>query len=377
MPDDATPDQGRAHAAAADITITGLRVRTVDVPLDPPVQTAAGAVGSAPLVLLDLFTDAGVTGSAYVFTYTNAALGPTAALAANLEPLLKGQPLAPRALSQMLLARFRLLGHQGLVGLALSLVDMAAWDAHARALGAPLWRVLGAALGERIEAYASMRGISPDGLAREAEAAMEAGFRAVKFKVGHAGLAEELDVLRAVRAVVGDDVRIMMDYNQALTVPEAVRRAGVLEQQGVFWIEEPVRADDYDGHAEIARQLRVPIQVGENYWGPHEAARSLAAHASDHLMPDLMKIGGVTGWMETAALAAAAGTPVSSHLFIEFSTQVMAATPLRQYVEHLDLAGPILASGTPTLDRGTIVPTQGPGAGLAWDEAAVRRYGVT
>jgi len=357
--------------------IAGLRVRAVDVPVVPPVQTAAGAVGSAPLVLLDLHTDLGFTGSAYVFTYTPAALLPVATLVANIEPLLQGQKLAPRTLSRMLLARFRLLGHQGLVGLALSLIDMAAWDAHARALGVPLWCALGAAEGEGTPAYASMRGITAHELSQEAEAAMQAGFAAVKFKVGHAGLEQELEVLKAVRAVVGDGVRIMMDYNQALTVPEAVRRARALDEQGVFWIEEPVRADDYEGHALVARETRAAIQVGENYWGPHEAARSLAAKASDLLMPDLMKIGGVTGWLETAALAAAAGTPVSSHLFIEYSAHVMAATSLRQYVEYLDLAGPILASGTPELAQGVITPTRGPGAGLEWNEDAVRRYAVS
>ncbi len=358
------------------LKVTGLRVRTVNVPIEPPVQTAAGAVRSAPLVLVDLWTDEGIVGSAYVFTYTVAALGPTASLVASLEPMLRDRPLAPLELRRILARQFRLLGPQGLVGLALSAVDMAAWDAHARSLGVSLARALGATGDERIRAYASLRGLSPSELAAEAAAAVAAGFDTVKVKIGHAGLEQELAVIGAVRDAIGPATGLMVDYNQALTVAEAVRRGRVLDDHGLVWIEEPVRADDYAGHAEVARALATPIQVGENFWGPEEVARSLSAAGSDFLMPDLMKIGGVTGWMESVALARGSGIPVSSHLFIEFSTQVMAATPGRHFLEYLDLAAPILAQGSPGLEGGSVLPHRGPGAGLEWDEEAVQRYGV-
>ncbi|MBV9859248.1 MAG: mandelate racemase [Alphaproteobacteria bacterium] len=342
-----------------------------------PVQTAAGPVSSAPMVLVDIRTEEGVTGSAYVFTYNLIALGPTARLIANLEPLLKGHPLAPVALGQMLAARFRLLGPQGLVGIALAAVDMALWDAHARVLGTSLARLLGAFGDERLPAYASLRGWTADELAEEAGLAVADGFAAVKLKIGHPRLEDEVSVIRAVRDAAGDTTRIMVDYNQALSVPEAVRRAAVLDELGLDWIEEPVRADDYVGHAEVARASRTPIQVGENYWGPHEMARSLQAGASDLVMPEAMKIGGVTGWMQAASLAAAAGRPISSHIFVEFSSQLLAATPGRDRIEWLDLAAPILAAGTPKLDHGFVTPDPGPGAGLVWDETAVTRFALT
>ncbi len=358
------------------LKVTGLRVRAVNVPIEPPVQTAAGAVSSAPLVLVDMLTDEGIVGSAYVFTYTVAALGPTATLVANLGPMLRDQPLAPLELRRILARQFRLLGPQGLAGLALSAIDMAAWDAHARSLGVSLARTLGATGDERIRAYASLRGLTPTELAAEAAAAVAAGFDTVKLKIGHAGLEQELAVIAAVRNAVGPATGLMVDYNQALTVPEAVRRGRVLDDLGLLWIEEPVRADDFVGHAAVARAISTPIQVGENFWGPDEIARSLAAGGSDFLMSDLMKIGGVTGWMESAALAHAGGAPLSSHLFVEFSSQVMAATPGRHFIEYLDLAAPILAQGSPGLDRGFVLPHRGPGAGLEWDEEAVRRFEV-
>ena len=359
---------------SAPLMITGVRVRAVNAPMTKPVQTAAGAVTSAPMVLIDILTDGGVTGSAYVFTYNTIALGPTAALVANLAPLLQGQALAPAAVSRMLAGRFRLLGPQGLAGIALSGIDMALWDTHARACNMPLSRLLGATGNERIPAYASLRGWTAVELAEEAGRATAEGFQAVKLKVGHPRVEDEVAVIKAVRSAVGSDAEVMVDYNQALTVPEAIRRAAVLDDLGVSWIEEPVRADDSGGHAEVARAARTPIQVGENYWGPSEMARSLLADASDLVMPDVMKIGGVTGWIEAAALAAAAGRPVSSHIFVEFSSHLLAATPARHKLEWLDLAAPILCEGTPRLNGGYVVPSSGPGAGLMWDEAAITKY---
>jgi len=328
-------------------------------------------------VLVDVMTEQGVKGSAYVFTYNLMALGPTARLTANLAPLIEGQALAPVALGRMLASRFRLLGPQGLVGIGLAALDMALWDAHARAADLPLCRMLGAAGNERLLAYASLRGWTAAELAEEAGRAAGEGFDAVKLKIGHPRLEDEIEVIRAVRSAAGDGIGIMVDYNQALSVPEAVRRAAVLDDLAVGWIEEPVRADDYLGHAEVARAARTPIQVGENYWGPHEMARSLAANASDLVMPEVMKIGGVTGWIEAAALAAAAGRPVSSHIFVEFSSHLLAATPGRDRIEWLDIAAPILAEGAPKLERGFVVPNPGPGAGLVWDEAAVARFAFT
>ena len=358
------------------LTIKGLRVRPVDVPLTPPLQTAAGPFRSAPLVLLDLLTEEGVTGRAYLFAYTPAALGPAAMMAANLEPLVRGQPLAPTALGQAA-ARFKLLGTQGLVGMALGLLDMAAWDAHARALGLPLVRLLGGSGKERTPRYASLRGWTAAELAEEAGQAAAMGFRAVKLKFGHPTLEAELDVLRAVRGAVGDGVQVFVDPNQAFTVPEAIRRVPAYDDAGVAWLEEPVRAEDLAGHAAIAAAARLPVQRGENDWNPHDVARSLAAGASDLLMPDVNKVGGVSGWMRAAALAEAVGVPVSSHLFVEFSSHLLAATPARHWLEWLDIARPILAEGSPEIEGGCGIPLASPGAGLVWDEAAVARYAVS
>jgi mandelate racemase len=364
-----------AHPAASNIR--SLQVRAVDVPLDPPVKASAGTVASAPLVLIDLHTDDGITGRAYIFTYTKLALGPTAAMLANLSPLVEGLALHPAAISDTLAARFKLLGTEGLLGMALAGLDMAMWDAFARLNEQPLATLLGADPSRGTPAYASLRGWEAGELAAEAEVAACAGFRAVKLKFGHATLVSEREVYDTVRRAVGTDVQIFVDPNQAFSLPEALIRAKAYAEWGIGWLEEPIRADDLVGHAAIRHACPgLPVQRGENDWGPAGMARSLEAGASSLLMPDVMKIGGVTGWMRATALAAAAGIPVSSHLFIETSAHLLAANANRHWLEWLDIAAPVIAEGRPSLVDGVAKPCPGPGIGLQWHEDKVRRYAL-
>jgi mandelate racemase len=358
--------------AARELTVAALRVRPVTVPLDPPVQTASGRIGAAPLVLIDLVTEEGVTGHSYVFCYTPVALGAVADLLTRLEELIKGSAAAPVALDTKLQATFRLLGPQGLTGMAMAGIDMAAWDALARSARLPLVRLLG---GEAhpVPAYGSLRTMEPAGAAKEAAELAGRGFRAYKVKVGLSDVDADVAAVRAIRAELGDDVPVAVDYNQCLSVPEAIRRARALEDEGLLWIEEPTRADDFAGHARIAREATTPIQIGENWWGPHDMGRSIAAGASDFGMPDVMKIGGVTGWLRAAGLAETAGLRLSSHIFPEFSAHLLAVTPTCHWLEYLDVAGAVLQEPVEVKDGHVLVP-EVPGAGLEWDEQAVRRF---
>jgi mandelate racemase len=156
-------------------------------------------------------------------------------------------------------------------------------------------------------------------------------------------------------------------------VAEAVKRAAALDQEGLYWIEEPTLADDNSGHAQISRETKTPIQIGENWWGPHEMAKSIAAGASDFVMPDVMKIGGVTGWLRAAALAESAGLPVSSHLFPEISAHLLAVTPTCHWLEYVDWANPILREPLGVENGCALIPAA-PGVGIDWDEESVQRY---
>ena len=357
-----------------NLTVQSLHARAVEVPMPRPLLTGSGQVSIAPLVLLDLETEQGITGCSYIFGYTPLTLKALVGFLNEVEALIKGQPVSPLAMAENLSQRFRLLGIQGLVGMALAGIDIAAWDILAKAAELPLVRLLGGQE-QPISAYNSCGlGISKsEHLSAEAAELVEPGFRAVKVRLGYPDIAADVAAVRAVRRAVGDDILIMSDYNQSLSVPEAQQRARQLDAEGLYWIEEPTRAEDYAGHAQIRSTARTPIQIGENCWGPNDMAKALAAEACDFFMPDVIKIGGVTGWLRAIALAEPIGMPISSHLYPEVSAQLLALTPTRHWLEYMDWANVILQEPL-TIKDGRAVISEAPGNGLAWNEEAVARY---
>jgi mandelate racemase len=215
----------------------------------------------------------------------------------------------------------------------------------------------------------------PEEATREAEALCAAGFKNLKFKIGHPDIATDIAVIKSARRAVGDHIGIIVDYNQSLSVPEAIQRCRQLEDLGLLWIEEPTLAHDFVGHAKIAAAIRTPIQIGENWWGPADMEKSVAAGASDFAMPDVMKIGGVTGWVRATELAKENKLPVSSHIFCEFSSHLLAITPTRHLLEYNDWADPVVREPV-TVRDGQIIVADRPGAGLEWNDEAVKKYQV-
>jgi mandelate racemase len=362
-----TTDEGRNPVPR----VRSLTVRPLRVPMRQPHQTASGTVSESPLVLTDVTTDGGVVGHGLVFTYTPAALGPTAELIRNMETLIQGEPVAPVEIEQKLSRRFRLLGTQGLVGMAIAGIDMALWDALARCHGVSLVRLLGGVPGP-LQAYGAVGYDGPKVCAQVAEEWAQRGFKGVKAKIGYPTVKEDVEVIRAIRKAVGDDVAIMVDYNQSLTPAEAVERIRVLDHEGLAWVEEPTLAHDFAGHAEIAREVRTPIQCGENWWGLQDVQHALDARASDYVMLDVMKVGGVTGWLRASALAQARGIRVSSHLWPELSAQLLCVTPTAHWLEYADWWNPI--TGEPLAVKDGMADVSGAvGSGVSWDEKAIER----
>jgi mandelate racemase len=342
--------------------------------MSEPHQTASGLVAESPLVLTDVVTDTGITGHSLIFTYTPVALAPTAELIRNCEALVKGMPLAPAEIEQQLAKRFRLLGTQGLVGMALAAIDMALWDALARVHELPLVRLLGG-VPKPLRAYGAVGYDGVAGCAKVAERWATRGFTGIKAKIGYPTVQEDVAVVRALRKAGGPDMSIMVDYNQSLTPVEAIARLRVLDEEGLTWVEEPALAHDHAGHAQIAREVRTPIQCGENWWGTLDLQHALAARASDLVMPDVMKIGGVTGWLRAAALAHAHAVPVSSHLWPEISARLLCCTPTAHWLEYADWWNPILAEPL-RVEKGLAIVEDTVGSGVEWNEDAVRRFSV-
>jgi mandelate racemase len=340
--------------------------------MQEPHKTASGVITESPLVLVDAVTDEGTVGHGLVFTYTAAALRPVADFIVNIEPLVRGEPLAPGALADKLASRFKLLGTQGLVGMALAGIDMAAWDALARLHQTSLTRLLGSKE-HPLPAYGAVGYDGAAGAARVAEDWVKRGFRGVKAKIGYPDVAEDIDVVRSIRRAVGDDVAIMVDYNQCLSPVDAVQRLRRLEPFGLTWVEEPTTAHDHEGHALIAASIDTPIQCGENWWGTLDLKAAIAAHASDFVMLEVMKIGGVTGWRRASAIAEAHGIRISSHLWPETSAQLLCTTPMHHWLEYADWWHAIVAEPL-QVENGFAVPSTRPGSGVSWNEQAVDRF---
>ncbi|MEQ8661330.1 MAG: enolase C-terminal domain-like protein, partial [Gammaproteobacteria bacterium] len=285
-------------------TIRGLSARPVLVPMRRAPVAASGRIDGAPLVLVDLLTADGITGRAYVFAFTRAMLAPAVAMLEALDELVVGAPAAPLALDAVLRRRLTLQDTHGVLGQALAAIDMAAWDAHAQAAGMPLARLLGAA-GERVPAYNSC-GLwigDPARLADEAETLVaEGGYAAVKLRLGRAEFAGDLAAVRAVRGRLPDSVHVMSDFNQALSAHEALARCRALDDEGLYWFEEPVRHDDWRNAARVSAAVRTPVQLGENLRGVAEMDLAIAAGAASLYMPDVQRIGGVSGWLRAATL---------------------------------------------------------------------------
>ena len=271
-------------------------------------------------------------------------------------------------------AKFRLLSWQGLVGMAVSGLDMAFWDALGQLANQPLVALLGGSP-RPMRAYDSYGAIDPVADEKALRRSLEQGFRGIKIKGGDGDADNDERVVKGVRKLLGPDIALMLDFNQSLDPAEASRRIARLAPYDLHWIEEPVPQENLQGHATVRATSAIPIQAGENWWFPRGFAEAIAVGASDFIMPDLMKVGGVSGWLRVAGQAEAASIPMSSHLFAEASAHLLAITPTAHWLEYLDLACAVLAEPVEIVD-GTVT-ARGPGLGLSWDEAAVRKYSLS
>ena len=359
-----------------DLTVRQIHAVGVEVPMTYALGTSRGRISKAPLLLIDVETAEGVTGHAYLWSYFRQAMPAIGSILRAVEERASGERIVPAELWAKLAERFALIGVQGIVRMAMAGFDMACWDALAVAAGVPLATLVGAEP-RRIPAYNSCGlGLMPiDALADEAEKLLAGGFRAVKLRLGYPTLADDLAAVHAVKRRIPADVALMVDYNQALSVEEALKRGRALDRESIAWLEEPIRHDDYAGAARLARELNVPIQIGENFSLIAGMQAALDSKACDLVMPDLERIGGVSGWLAAAKLAAERGIKMSSHLYAEMSAHLLAATPTCHFLEYMDWADKILQEPL-RIENGEAVVPDRPGSGVVWDEMAVERYRV-
>jgi mandelate racemase len=357
--------------------LKALRVRAVLVPLRRPVIAGIGRFDQWPLVLVDMEMNSGVVGRSYVAPYRATAVPSIVAELRDLAAMFQGKPVTPHDAFEASLRSLNVVGLAGVSTIATSALDMALWDALAKEAGLPLVQLLGGSIGP-VRAYNS-NGLwrhDVSTLSSEARALQqEGGFSAMKLRLGNTQLKDDLAALNAVREGVGADIDLMVDFNQALGLGDAIRRCHELDEEGIYWFEEPIAYDNVRGYAQLAQQVRTPLQMGENYYGSRDLFTFLSAGAVHYAMADLMRIGGVTGWLRAAGLADAAGVQFSNHLYPEISAHLMRVTPSAHWLEWVDWANPILAEPLEPMNGEVVAPNR-PGSGIDWDEDGVRKYAI-
>ncbi len=297
--------------------ITGVTAEAESRRRPRPSNDALQVLDTSGACRITVTTDEGLVGRG-VIAFGRLERGP-AVLATLVEELLApaiigDDPALIRAIRDKL---WRLTDYHGTVGLALlgiAGIDIALWDLLGRAAGQPVWRLLGARR-DRVPAYAMVGWLNYDlpELRRICATAIERGFRGVKMKVGAPTLAEDVRRIEATRAAIGDDALLMVDANQVFSRTEALRRGKVYEELGCYWFEEPLRADDTAGLAELADALTIPIASGENNFGKRQFLPLFQGRAVDIVQPDLRRAGGVTECLEIGLLADSFNIPYASH----------------------------------------------------------------
>jgi L-alanine-DL-glutamate epimerase-like enolase superfamily enzyme len=354
-------------------TITSASTYLVDLPVETIRTDAVQSFLKQETIFVEITTSDGRHGRGYSYTIGTGGTAVLALLRDYLLPRLIGQDARRvEAVWQDLFAATRATTGGVITSLALAAVDTALWDRRCRAAEQPLWVLAGGAH-ESVPLYDTEVGwlhLSADELVAGAHAAVSAGRTGVKLKIGKPDPAEDAARLQAVRDAVGPSVDLMVDANQAFTAAEAVRRARLLEPIDLFWIEEPLPADDLAGHAALARSTSIPIAVGESLYSIGRFAEYVRRGAAGILQVDVARIGGITPWLKVANLAEAHNLAVCPHFLMELHVSLCAAVPNGRYVEYIPQLRAITRTEISAVD-GRARPPDEPGLGIDWDLDAI------
>lgn len=359
--------------------IKSIDVRVLRVPLDQPYRAGGRAVGANWHVMAEITTDDGAAGFGYIVALNEMFIGTVAAATRELAPLLVGMSVAePEAAWRKMARAGDWVGPGGLLHYAMAPLDIALWDAFGKTLNLPVSRMLGGAR-DRLPVYASdgfWYSLSLDDLAASAVRAADAGFRAVKLRVGNEAHPDgEVRRVRTVREATGDRVAVMVDATETWSVSRAIRTGKALQDAGVVWIEDPVSHTDIAGMAQVTAALDVPVATGEHLYQIVDFTRLLEARGTGVALIDLGRVGGVTPWRHVASLAHGFGVEVGGHVLPEIHVHLLTAVPNARIVEYVPRSVALLKA-MPAIEDGALVVPPGGGFGLELDRDAVRRFSV-
>jgi len=358
--------------------ITGLQTHLVRLPGQPTLADVPDKADQYTFVTLQLRTDEGVEGVG--MTFFGAALSATLKSAVDqLAALTVGEdPLRPEAVVEKLRGAAKNAGPGGIFTLALSAIDIALWDIKGKALGVPVWKLLGG-FRDRVPTYASgalTRDLTLEQVVANGPKLVAKGFRQMKTQLalpGKTSAKQEIERVRLVRESIGPDIDLMCDINQRWSVQQAISIGRRIEDVGLYWLEDITACDDFAGLARVADALDTPVAGGEYVYGPVPFRHMMEARSVDIVMVDLMRAGGITQWMKIAGMAEAFNLPIVSHLVPEIHVHLVAAVPNGLTVEYMPRALRLYKE-TPKIEDGMLIVPQKPGLGLEFDPEVLKRY---
>ena len=365
-----------AQTASTAVRIDNFELTVLAFPLNPPFRAAIRLIDTVDILLIQVRAGNGLLGCGYAFAFGQADLAPVLATAKSLCALLVGEDARKieRHWANMVRA-LALVGAGGPALAALSAIDIALWDLAGQACGRPVADMLGGAR-DAIPVYGSNGSLqlTVDELVAEATDFVKLGYPAYKFKIG-TSLARDVDRVRAVREAVGPSSKLMADGTQQWSPKEAIRVAHALAPYNLWWLEEPVSAQDIEGCAEVRRAVPMNIATGETNFGVAESARLLRLGAADVLMPNLQRVGGITGWRKIAAMAEIYGVPMASHVYAEIGVHLMCGVPNALTLEVVPW-WPNLFNESLRIRDGLASPPSRPGLGLTLNSALIAAHRV-
>ena len=358
--------------------IERIEMRMVD--LKPKVKRtdAIQSFVSQETPIVTITDSDGATGTGYSYTIGTGGSSVMRLLADHLAPVLIGED-ADRI--EAIWHKLEFHTHATTIGaisaLALAAIDTALWDLRARKQNLPLWKLAGGTR-ESCPLYTTEGGwlhIEAGALVDDALQAKEKGFAGSKVKIGKPHGSEDVARLSAMRRALGDGFEIMTDCNQGFTVDEAIRRAERLRELDLAWIEEPLPADDLDGHVRLTRSTATPIAVGESIYSIRHFREYMQKGACSIVQVDVARIGGITPWLKVAHAAEAFDIPVCPHFLMELHVSLVCAVPNGRYVEYIPQLDDLTTKGMEIRNGRAMAPSE-PGLGIAWDWEAVKAQSV-
>lgn len=358
--------------------IEKIELRMVDL---PPKVKRTDAIQSfvsqeTPIVTI---TDAdGATGTGYSYTIGTGGSSVMRLLSDHLVPVLIGEDAD---CIEAIWHKLEFTTHATTIGvisaLAMAAIDTALWDLRAKKQNLPLWKLAGGAK-DRCPLYTTEGGwlhIDKQALVEDALAAKEKGFSGSKVKIGKPHGSEDYDRLAAMRLALGDGFEIMTDCNQGFTVDEVIRRASRLKELDLAWIEEPLPADDLDGHIRLSRSTPTPIAVGESIYSIRHFREYMQKGACSIVQVDVARIGGITPWLKVAHAAEAFDIPVCPHFLMELHVSLTCAVPNGKYIEYIPQLDDLTTKGLEIVKGQALAPNE-PGIGISWDWDAVKARSI-